>query len=369
MRLARFLLAALSGGVLSGSVLWACSPNSSLTSSTTSGGGGSGGELFGGAGPGGGGATTDAAVDNTCGYTTETASTYPVTLYVMMDRSNTMEGFKWDAAKAGISAFVNDEASEGLTVGLRFFPRPADATPVCDQKAYQVPEVAFGVLPDNAQPIIDAMNAASPDGFNTPIYPALGGGILAGIDIATKDPERRTAVLLVTDGKPQGPAAMCSGVNPEDTAVIENLAKTGANYNPPVVTYVIGLPGVDQTFANAVAAAGGTDSAILISNVNVEQAFKDALAKVRGSALPCDYAIPKAVVNGEIEVTDVNVILTYSGKDPVFLPQVKSCGDGWKYDDPLDPKRIVLCPSTCDKLHSDFGAKIEIALGCETIVK
>jgi hypothetical protein len=224
-------------------------------------------------------------------------------------------------------------------------------------------------LPDNAQPLVDALNAESPDGFSTPIYPALGGGILAGIDIALNDSNRRTAVLLVTDGKPQGPAATCNGVNPEDTTVIENLAKTGADYNPPVVTYVIGLPGVDQTFANAVAAAGGTDSAILISNVNVEQAFKDALNKVRGDALPCDYEIPKAVGAGEFEVTEVNVLVTYSGKEPQFVPQVTTCGDGWKYDDPANPKRIVLCPVTCEKLHTDFQAKIEIALGCETIIK
>lgn len=370
MRLPSFLLASAAGSVLAGATLWACSPDSSLTSNgaTTTGTGGTGGDLFGGS-AGGGGKDQDAAIDNTCGYTTEKANTHPVSLYLLVDKSSSMGGFKWDAAKAGLTAFVNDGASAGLTVGLRFFPRPADATPVCDQKAYQVPEVPFGVLPDNAQAIIDALNATTPDGFSTPIYPALGGGILAGIDIASNEPERRTAVLLVTDGKPQGPADSCGGVDPEDTTVIEGLAKTGASFNPPVVTYVIGLPGVDQTFANAVAAAGGTDSAILVGTVNVEESFKEALNKVRGDALPCDYDIPEKVTDGQFEVTEVNVIITYSGKEPAFVPQVKTCGDGWRYDDPANPKRIVLCPATCDKLHGDFGAKIEIALGCETIIK
>lgn len=370
MRFVTFLAASAAGALLSGSVLWACAPDSSLptTSSTTgTGTGGSGGDLFGGSAGSGGG--KDAAVDNTCGYSTEKAITHPVTLYILVDKSSSMDGFKWDAARAGLTAFVNDPASAGLTVGLRFFPRPADNTPACDQKAYQTPEVPFAPLPDNAQPVIDALNAATPDGFNTPIYPALGGGILAGIDIATNEPNRRTAVLLVTDGKPQGPAPLCSGVNPEDPAVIEDLAKTGATFNPPVVTYVIGLPGVDQAFANGVAAAGGTESAILIGNVNVEQSFKDALDKVRGDALPCDYDIPQTVTDGQFQVTEVNVVLTYSGKDPSFIPQVGTCGEGWRYDDPADPKRIVLCPATCDKLHADFGAKIEIALGCDTIIK
>jgi hypothetical protein len=375
MRFATFLIASAAASLFSGAVLWACAPRSTIPDgTTTTGGGGTGGVVFTSSSSGGGGgegAGKDADVpDNTCGYSTEKAETHPVSLYVLVDKSSSMSGFKWDAAVAGLTAFVNDPASAGLTVGMRFFPRPADATPVCDQKAYQIPEVPFGLLPDNAKPIADALAAAMPNGFSTPVYPALGGGILAGIDNALNDPKRRTAVLLVTDGKPQGPAATCSGVNPEDLAEIEKLAKTGAEFKPPVVTYVIGLPGVDQTFANGVAAAGNTDSAILVSNVNVEQAFKDALAKVRGSALPCDYAIPKKVLDGNFEVTEVNVLVTYSGKDPAFIPQVTTCGSkgGWKYDDPSAPENIVLCPATCTKLHSDFAAKIEIALGCETII-
>ena len=376
MRLVSFFLTSVTAAVLSGAPLWACAPDSKISGSgaagATGGAGGAGGNLFGGMGgtAAAGGADADVP-DNTCGYSTEKAETHPVSLYLLVDKSSSMSGFKWDAATAGLTAFVNDPASAGLTVGLRFFPRPPDATPVCDQKAYQIPEVPFGALPGNAQNIVDALTGSLPDGFSTPIYPALGGGILAGIDIGTNEPDRRTAVILVTDGKPQGPAPTCSGVNPEDTTAIESLAKTGAEFNPPVSTYVIGLPGVDQTFANAVAAAGGTESAILISNVNVEQAFKDALAKVRGDALPCDYAVPPQVVGGQFEVTEVNVVITYSGKEPDFLPQVQDCGDqeGWKYDDPSKPNRIVLCPASCQKLNKDFGAKIEIALGCETIIK
>lgn len=376
MRLVSFFLASVTAAVLSGATLWACAPDSKISGAGAAGGtggdGGTGGNLFGGMGGTGAAGGADADVpDNTCGYSTASAETHPLTLYLLVDKSSSMAGFKWDAAKAGLTAFVNDPASAGITVGLRFFPRPADGTPVCDQKAYQVPEVPFGVLPDNAQNIINALTSSLPDGFSTPIYPALGGGILAGIDISINDPNRRAAVILVTDGKPQGPAPTCGGVNPEDTTAITNLAKTGAEFKPPVPTYVIGLPGVDQTFANAVAEAGGTDSAILVSNVNVEQAFKDALAKVRGDALPCDYAIPPQVVGGQFEVTEVNVLVTYSGKEPAFIPQVKTCGDqpGWKYDDPAKPSRIVLCPATCGTLNTDFGAKIEIALGCETIIK
>ncbi len=373
MRFATYLLTSLSAAFLSGAMLWACSPDSTIPggSGTTSTTGGSGGGLFTG---GNGGAPPDADVpDNTCGYSTEKAETHPVTLYVLVDKSSSLGGtgtYKWDAAVAGLKAFVNDEASTGISVGLRFFPRPPDNTPVCDQKAYQIPEVPFGLLPGNAAAFVAALDAATPNGMSTPIYPALGGGILAGIDIASNDPNSRSAVLLVTDGAPQGPAPTCGGVNPEDPAVIEALAKVGADFNPPVVTYVVGLPGVNQAFANGVAAAGGTGSAILVGNVNVEQEFKDALAKVRGDALPCDYAVPKKVADGEFEVTEVNVVVTYSGKDPAFVTQVSTCGnkDGWHYDDPANPKRIVLCPATCSKLHGDFKAKIEIALGCETII-
>ena len=50
-----------------------------------------------------------------------------------------------------------------------------------------------------------------------------------------------------------------------------------------------------------------------------------------------------------------------------LLHAARGAGGGYRFA--ANPKRIILCPATCDKLHNDYGAKIEIALGCETIIK
>jgi hypothetical protein len=346
----------------------ACAPGDDGTGSGTSAAGGEA-PLFD-ADLGDGSINEDAA----CGNIKLSAKIVPVTLYVMLDKSSSMSGTKWNAATAGLSAFVNDPGFSDLVVGLNFFPRPPDAVPACDQNAYATPKVPFGPLSSNAAAITAALAAEAPDGFSTPIYPALGGAILAGIEVAKNDPNMGAAVLLVTDGLPQGPAPTCSGVNPEDANVIADLAHTGATYTPPVKTFVVGLPGADQDFSNLVAASGGTDEAILVASDNIQQEFTDALAKVAGSALPCEYYLPDQVSTGEIDTDRVNILFTpgpTAGGEPETIALNYDCsgdGEGWHYDNPSSPTKILLCPTTCERVRADLEASIQILLGCETVV-
>jgi hypothetical protein len=277
-----------------------------------------------------------------------------------------MKGTNWDAAKAGLLGFVADPSSGGIKVALNFFPLPNEST--CDQFAYKEPAVAYGELPQGAQAVTDAMNAQSPNGFSTPIYPALGGAILKGIEVTQNNPGDVSAVLLVTDGLPVGPAAMCGSADPEDPQAIADLAAKGATMYG-VRTFVIGLPGVDQAFANKVAAAGGTDKAILVTAANASAEFQEALSKVRGEALPCEYDIPSKVSGGEVDPGFVNVLLSLAGKMPEILPQDPSCaGAGWKYDDPVTPTKILFCDASCKVVKADYKAKVQILLGCKTEV-
>lgn len=339
----------------------------------------------GGTGPGGtfdpdGGLSTDAPVelpdpDAACGLVTEEAIAVPLNLYIMMDKSSSMAGDdpmvadKWTSAKAGLTAFVNSARFAGVRVALRFFPRVADDVPACDQKAYSEPLVPFGPLPDNAGAIVAAIEAESPNGASTPIYPALGGALLQGIDVAEDHPGEALAVLLVTDGQPQGPAAQCAGVNPEDPGAIADLAARAARYRFPVRTFVIGLPGVNQSFANQVAAAGGTDAAVLVGANNIAVEFQNALAKVTGQALPCEVEVPSQVAGGQVAFDDVNVLFGLDGAPQEVLPQRPGCdGPGWRYDNPGSPAALVLCPGTCEAARGASIAKIQILLGCETVI-
>ncbi|MDI1450635.1 vWA domain-containing protein [Polyangium sp. 6x1] len=354
----------------------ACAPDSNLSPSGNSGGAGAGGS--GGAGGMGGGdifvgsgagsSSSSGVVDPGCGLITEEGESVPLSLYITFDKSSSMVGTKWNSAEAGLAAFVNDPSAAGTSVALNFFPLPAEST--CDQMLYKPPVVPFGELPANAEPIIQAIAAEDPNGFKTPIYPALGGAILACADALQQKPGTGCAVLLVTDGQPSGPAPICSGVNPEDPQVIANLAATGLSQFK-VRTFVIGLQGVSQATANLIAAAGGTDSAILVGSVDVQDEFQNALAKARGKALPCDYEIPTKVSAGEVDPGFVNVLFTpSSGGEPETILQDKNCanGLGWYYDNPVVPSKITFCPATCDAVRKDFGAKVQIALGCKTEV-
>jgi hypothetical protein len=378
LRLASIAVA-LSCGLGAPVMAVSCSPESKLDSDATDrgasgpGNGGAGGGSASGGSPSTGGDGVGAGLDPdaACGSIHEAANVTPLNLYIMVDRSTSMDtAGKWDAAKAGLAAFLNDPASAGAKVGINFFPK-AGMPSTCDQNVYKTPVVDFGLLPGNAAPIIAAMDAQTPSGFDSPVFPALGGAILKGIEIAENAAGESAAVLLVTDGEPQGPGTTCANVDPNDPQEIANLAAVGYAYDPPVVTFVVGLPGVNQTFANLVAQSGGSGAAILVGATNVEVEFQKALSQVLGQALPCEFEIPVKVELGEYEINQVNVEVTPGGGEAALVPQNADCegGEGWYYDDAIPPDKIILCPGTCATLKGDLQAAIDILLGCQTIIK
>jgi hypothetical protein len=205
------------------------------------------------------------------------------------------------------------------------------------------------------------------------MYPALLGALNGTLNELKTRPGEAGAVLLVTDGEPQGPAPTCGSVNPEDPKVLADVAATGVGFSPSLRTFVVGLPGVNITVANQIAAAGGTTSAILVTDpTKVEEQFRDALAAVRGKAVPCEIAIPDKVSKGEIAYGLVNVEYEKGGAPPPeLILQDATCasGVGWRYDDPSKPTKIILCPKTCDAIHADPKAKVDVLLGCATKIR
>ncbi len=95
--------------------------------------------------------------------------------------------------------------------------------------------------------------------------------------------------------------------------------------------------------------------------------------QIKGSLLACEFDIPEPE-SGTLDYELVNVQFTPEGGSPQIVPQVPeagACGGnaGWYYDDPIAPKKIVLCDATCALVKSTGKASIEIVLGCTTIVK
>ena len=42
--------------------------------------------------------------------------------------------------------------------------------------------------------------------------------------------------------------------------------------------------------------------------------------------------------------------------------------DGWYYDNEAKPSRILTCDATCQKFSMDATGKVEIEIGCATII-
>ena len=92
--------------------------------------------------------------------------------------------------------------------------------------------------------------------------------------------------------------------------------------------------------------------------------------------IPCIFTIPAPPDGSTIDPTKVNVEYTSgSGKKEtlVYLPTGKDgcagAGGGWYYDDPVKPKIIYLCPSTCTTVSADKSGKVDIAFGCASRIK
>jgi hypothetical protein len=310
-----------------------------------------------------------------CATATLEGERTPVQLLIMFDKSGSMlDDQKWAGAKAALIAFFQDDDTAGLNIALRFFP---DDDPVagcnevaCNVDACAAPLVALGEL--NAQPafaypqpeaLVLAVESKTPGG-QTPMFAALAGAEQWAV--ATASPDFRTAVVLVTDGKPNG----CS----EDINAIAQLA-ADALASDEISTHIIGMNGADIAQLNQIAMAGGTNSAFVIGNGSVHSDLVAAFEAIGTEPLNCVLPVPEASTLGtDVNPGEVNLSYTPKDGDAETIPQVMSAGDcaggeGWYYDNPMMPTTMTLCPTTCDIVQADPGAQLDVVLGCATVIK
>ncbi|RLB66043.1 MAG: hypothetical protein DRI90_00450 [Deltaproteobacteria bacterium] len=389
---------------LSGALAFGLAPACSAGSDTTDGTGGSGANASSSSGIGGemtlDGGSNDAS-GGACAADTYPGELVPLDLYVMLDKSSSMtsEG-KWASVTTALKGFAASDDSVGIGVGLQFFPVPPSypipvacngqindpacglygpCMPIlnicggsasndsCDPIDYDEPKLPIAELPA-AEPAFTAeLNNASPDGDSTPSQPAMEGAVVYASAWAQAHPSHLTFIVFATDGDPTN----CSFNSIQGTA---DAAQQAANGNPPVKTFVIGV-GSELGSLNQIAVAGGTGQAYLVdTGQDVTQQFIDALNEIRALGL-CKFQIP-VPEEGTPDYGKVNVSLV----DPdnpdnyIVVGQVdneSTCDPvegGWYYDDPYDPKMIILCPASCDEVMlSDWD--VSVLLGCETILR
>jgi hypothetical protein len=329
--------------------------------------------------------------ENACGIGMATAERTPVNMFVMFDRSNSMnDNDKWPNATAALTSFFKNPSADRLSVALRFFPHdmPAvgctrdgcsndaeSAAVACSQPLVPIGTLTADSAPNDTQEdaLVMAIANSAPGtsgigangGGGTPIYAALDGALRWASDYQSMHADEKTVVIFVTDGEPNG----CD----QDFNNISLLASNALSTSG-VSTYAIGLEGSSEAQMDQLAAAGGTNNGIFIGNsANAEEELLTALTAIQGETLSCDFPMPKPIDKDmKIDPAKINVTFTPGGGMPATLRQVTdedACktSKAWHYDKADKPTRIVLCPAACDLVRAEPDAKVEILLGCETV--
>lgn len=356
-----------------------------------------------------------------CGGDEYVAEKIPQDLFVMLDRSGSMQspGGAWDPVTQALKGFMALPETAGIGIGLGLFPwvaslppptfcmsdaqcgpyGPCDTTQTfatcadasflsCVPADYAKPIVPIMPLPDVASAMAAAIDAQTQDG-GTPMAPALEGAIMYAREHMAAHPGRGVTVVLATDGSPNGcdveaqRAFIAYTENPTGMPLppdlfvktVADLAAAGFGSAPLVKTFVIsigaGMAALNQEAANRIAAAGGSGQAFFVDTAgDPVKDFLDALDRI-ASTVGCTFAIPTPegrTPNPE----QLNFTFTAeSGMPELFprAPDAAGCGDqaAWFYDVPAAPTQINLCPAACDRVTAGSG-RVEIVVGCQTVL-
>jgi hypothetical protein len=317
----------------------------------------------------------------------------PGSFYLMLDRSYSMicwdryncgtcnpggDQDLWGYAKNAITAFVNDPVSEGRSAALEYFPLSNHS---CNGDGYDVPAVAMGELPGNADAIVASLDATSPSGCSTPTEGALNGIRKFCQQYNVSHPGVPCVGVLITDGEPQS----CS----TNTTTLRNIASgIAADGN---LLYVVGMPGANFTFLNNLAISAGTDctpgtaggeacdasdeatflaalqaiAGQITETTTVTEYHTEYVTETQTQSIPCEYTIPSPDT-GIVDPSQIELIFS-SGSNSQYIPpagDVSSCGDGWYFDDPASPTKVLFCPSTCQVLEGLPDGRVDIEFGC-----
>jgi hypothetical protein len=150
-----------------------------------------------------------------------------------------------------------------------------------------------------------------------------------------------------------------------------------------VKTFVIGSPGSETAVAalSQIASQGGTarpgcsDAGPnychfdMTTAADLSAALNAAFKEITTTIVSCNYTIPPPPMDQELDPTKVNVNFTNSAGQVVSIqrdPSMTDCNQGWQYTN--NNTQIILCPDTCNMIKADPMAKVDVVLGCKTII-
>jgi hypothetical protein len=252
----------------------------------------------------------------------------------------------------------------------------------CDADAYATPAVEIVPLGTSSATLIASVEAQLPDG-DTPTPPALSGAIRHAQQWATAHPGHTVVAVLATDGLPTeclSNDASFLGTVPTEALVddVAAIANEGLRGSPSIATFVIGVfsgadAGAPANLAR-IADAGGTGTAQIIdTGGDVTQQFLRALNAIRKSRLACEFQLPAPMAGDKLDYFAVNVEFADGATTtPLYYigaPERCDAEGGWYYDDRagVNPTKILVCPSNCERFQQATSGAVQIKLGCKTI--
>jgi hypothetical protein len=301
----------------------------------------------------------------------------PVDIYVMFDQSGSMAtpvgaGTRLDAVRTAAANFLTSPESHGLGVGIGYFGHLPIGNTSCNPADYAAPAVPIAALPDGAARLLDSLNRVVPTG-ETPTGAAIRGACGYAQEYKRSHPAHAVFLLLMTDGVPEAPVSMTRGCAPtlDDAVEAATACRTGG---PPVKTYVLGV-GPSLQNLEQITRAGGTDKTYLVEGGNVSEQVLAALNQIRlAASILCELQIPAPPTGKFLDFNYVNLLYTdHRGQRTALFNTGDSAGcsvsgGGWYYDDPAQPKKILLCENTCSLVKYDPGGELDYAIGCKTII-
>ncbi len=275
---------------------------------------------------------SESCIDDFCGCDGEVFAAEPVApnLLLVLDRSGSMGGQKWDDAKAAVNQLLQNFGTES-NFGLMLYPTPGNNG--CSARELQV-----NTGPNTQFAIQQQLETYSPAG-NTPILASLQ--YIARTPGVMDDLSTENVIILLTDG----------GEGCGSKSLIAQQAASLLASTPPVKTFTIGFGNnADTSLLDEIAFAGGTTSPYSASNT---QDLLEVLGQISGSVLSCSYELgPEAEDIGEVAVR-------VDGED---IPRDPTHVKGWDYDPTTN--RITFYGLDCSTIQSGVPQAVQVLTGC-----
>nr|WP_276330575.1 thrombospondin type 3 repeat-containing protein [Bradymonas sediminis] len=291
---------------------------------------------------------------NICNVADVSSQPIKPNVYILLDNSGSMQGPDyWDDSKDALYDLSNELTSQ-FNLGLGLFPGD-------NRWGIHTRKLAMSSISSNAfRSVINSLpNTAV--GSHTPTGSAVTDVRSNNYHRLFPDPDdsiRNKAMILITDGNPNGPDSASS---------TENAITQMANAGVPV--YIVGFPGARESNLQAFAIAGGTNNPNSSSNWYPVASSSDlvaALETIATQQVTCLLSI--APQNGD-DMSRIRVSIVKDGVVQSVVPANPS--NGYVYNSAN--QTVELFGSACNTLKnmantasSGESVGMEVEIACDT---